>query len=29
MRGMNWIDLEQNRDRCRAVVNEVMYLRVS
>ena len=26
--GMDWIDLVQNRDRWRAVVNEVMNLRV-
>jgi hypothetical protein len=25
----NWIDLTQERDRCRAVVNAVMNLRVS
>ena len=29
MRGMNWFDLNQDRDRWRAVVNEVMYIRVS
>jgi len=27
-RGMNWIDLDQDRDRRRALVNEVMNLRV-
>ena len=27
--GMGWIDLAQNRDRWRAVVSEVMKLRVS
>ena len=27
-RGMDWIDLVQNRDRCRAFVNSVMNLRV-
>ena len=26
--GMDWIDLAQERDRWRAVVNAVMYLRV-
>jgi hypothetical protein len=26
--GMDWIDLAQNRDRCRALVNAVMNLRV-
>ena len=26
--GMDWIDLAQNRDRCWAVVNAVMNLRV-
>jgi hypothetical protein len=26
--GMDWIDLAQNRDQCRALVNEVMNLRV-
>ena len=26
--GMDWIKLVQNRDRCRAVVNAVMNLRV-
>jgi hypothetical protein len=26
--GMDWIDLVQNRDRWRAVVNEVMNLRI-
>jgi hypothetical protein len=25
---MDWVDLFQNRGRCRAVVNEVMNLRV-
>jgi hypothetical protein len=28
-RGMNWIDLSQNRDRCRALVHAVMNLGVS
>jgi hypothetical protein len=27
--GMNWIDLEQDRERWRALVNEVTNLRVS
>jgi len=27
--GMDWIDLAQNRDRWRALVNSVMNLRVS
>jgi hypothetical protein len=27
-RGMDWIDLAQDRDRCRALVNAVMDLRV-
>jgi hypothetical protein len=27
-RGMDWIDMVQNRDRWRALVNAVMYLRV-
>jgi hypothetical protein len=26
--GMDWIDLAQNRDQCRALVNTVMNLRV-
>ena len=26
---MNWIDLTQDRDRCRALLNAVMKLRVS
>jgi hypothetical protein len=26
--GMNWIDLAQDRDQCRAIVNTVMNLRV-
>ena len=26
--GMDWIDLAQDKDRCRAVVNAVMNLRV-
>ena len=26
--GMNWIDLAQDRDRCRALVNTVMNLQV-
>jgi hypothetical protein len=26
--GMNWIVMAQDRDRCRALVNAVMYLRV-
>ena len=26
--GMDWIELAQNRDRCRALVNAVMILRV-
>ena len=25
---MDWIDLAQKRDRCRALVNEVMSLRI-
>jgi hypothetical protein len=25
---MDWIDLAQDNDRCRALVNTVMYLRV-
>ena len=25
---MDWLDLAQDRDRCRALVNAVMYLRV-
>ena len=28
MRGMDWTDVEQNRDRWRAVVNAVMNVRV-
>jgi hypothetical protein len=28
MGGMDWIDKAQDRDRCRAVVNAVMNLRV-
>jgi len=28
-RGMDWIDLSQDRSRCRALVNVVMNLRVS
>jgi hypothetical protein len=28
LEGMDWIDLDQNRDRLRAVVNSVMNLRV-
>jgi hypothetical protein len=28
MDGMNWIDLAQDRDQCRALVNTVMKLRV-
>jgi len=27
--GMGWIDLSQNRDRWRALVNAIIYLRVS
>jgi hypothetical protein len=27
--GMDWIDLAQDRDQCRALVNTVMNLRVS
>jgi len=27
-RGVEWIELAQNRDRCRALVNAVMNLRV-
>jgi hypothetical protein len=26
--GMDWIDMAQDRDRCRSLVNAVMYLRV-
>jgi len=26
--GMDWIDLAENMDRCRALVNEVMNLRI-
>ena len=28
MRGMDWIDVAQDRDRCRALVDAVMNLRV-
>jgi hypothetical protein len=28
MGGMDWIDMAQDRDRCRAVVSAVMNLRV-
>jgi hypothetical protein len=27
-RGMNWIDLAQDRDRCRALVNTVINIRI-
>jgi hypothetical protein len=27
--GMDWIELAQDRNRCRALVNAVMHLRVS
>ena len=26
--GMDWIDLAQDRDRCHALVNAIMYFRV-
>jgi hypothetical protein len=26
--GMDWIDMAQNRDRCRAIMNAVMNVRV-